>query len=43
MDSITLDMTEKSVLLVGKVIGRVKKGVFDVSLLSRVKTMSSTR
>ena len=36
MKSITLDMTEYSVLLVGKVIGRVKKGVFGVALLSHV-------
>ena len=36
MKSITLDMAEKSVLLVGKVIGRVKNGVFDVVLISHV-------
>ena len=29
-------MSEESMLLVGKVIGRVKKGVFDISLLSHV-------
>ena len=34
--SITLDTEEDSVLLVGKVIGRVKKGVYDISLLSHV-------
>ena len=34
--SITLDTEEDSVLLVGKVIGRVEKGVFGVSLHSHV-------
>ena len=29
-------MTEDSVLLVGKVIGRVKNGVFDLALISHV-------
>ena len=33
---INLDMTLASMLLVGKVIGRVKKGVYDIALLSHV-------
>ena len=36
MKLITIDMSEGSVLLVGKVIVRVKKGVFDVALISHV-------
>ena len=36
MNLITLEMSEESMLLVGKVIGRAKKGVFDISLLSHV-------
>ena len=30
----TLDISEEIVLLVGKIIGMVKKGVFNISLLS---------
>eukprot|EP00957_Ditylum_brightwellii_P100826 7684864-Ditylum_brightwellii.AAC.1 len=46
MEEITLDMDEKSVLLIGKVLDRVKKGVFDVALLcnmgdNEVNEMSS--
>ena len=36
MKLITLDMALSSVLLVGKVIGRVKKGVYDIALISHV-------
>ena len=36
MKSITIDTEEDIVLLVGKVIGRFKKGVFGVPLLSYV-------
>ena len=36
MKSLTLDMGEDSMLLVGKGIGGFKKEVFDVSLLSHV-------
>ena len=36
MKLITLDMEEERVLLVGKVIGRAKKGVYDIALLSHV-------
>ena len=36
MKLITLYMLEEIMLLVGKVIGRVKKGVFDIALLSHV-------
>ena len=36
MKLITLEMTKESVLLVGKVIGRVKKGVYDIYLISHV-------
>ena len=36
MKSITIDMAENSMLLFGKVIDRVKKGLFDVALLSHV-------
>ena len=36
MNPTTLYMAEDSVLLVGKVIGRVEKGVFGVSLHSHV-------
>ena len=36
MESITLDMAEDIVLMVGKVIGIFKKGVFDVALLSHI-------
>ena len=36
MKLITLDMELASVLLVGKVIVRFKKGVYDIALLSHV-------
>ena len=36
MKSITLDTAEESVLLVGKGIGGVKKGLFDVDRLSHI-------
>ena len=36
MKLITLDMSLTSVLLVGKVIGRVKKGVYDIVMFSHV-------
>ena len=36
MKSITLDMAEDSMLLYGKVIGRIKKGVFDIAPISYV-------
>ena len=36
MKLITLDTELAIVLLVGKVIGRVKKGVYDISLISQV-------
>ena len=36
MKLITLDMALASVLLVGKVIVRFKKGVYDIALLSHV-------
>ena len=36
MKLIPLEMELESVLLVGKVIGRVKKGVYYISLLSHV-------
>ena len=36
MKSITLDMVLAIVLLVGKVIGRVKKGLYDIVLISHV-------
>ena len=36
MKLITLDMALKIVLLVGKVIDRVKNGVYDISLFSHV-------
>ena len=35
---ITIDMELESVFVVGKVIGRVKEGVYDISLLSHVNT-----
>ena len=36
MKLITLDMELASLLLVGKVIGGVKKGVYDIALISHV-------
>ena len=36
MKLITLDVALEIVLLVGKVIGRVKKRVYDIALLSHV-------
>ena len=45
MKLMTLDMVLESVLLVGKIIGRVKKGVYDIALISHVnyKELKYTR
>ena len=43
MKFITIDMELARVLLVGKVIGRVKKVVYDIALLSHVNDDESNK